>query len=473
MAGSTVSVYVNGTLVGAAGGNGAITPSHNPINLGRDPSGNGRKYNGLIDEVRIYNRALNQLEIYAAYSGMPPLTSLPSTGPIVPELAPLQQVMTNAMANHEVNAATLALMKNSKLVFRQGYGWANKHLSAVTHPDNLFRLASVSKMLTASAIIKLVNQGAISNGTPVYSYLGIPPWGGVLADRRITNITIAELLNHSGGWNTGISPVGEFSTLEISQQMGLHYPAAPTNVISWTFGTRPLDFTPGTSNVYCNFGYEVLGRVIEKASGMPYVDYIQNVLLGPSVIANPIGFNNVMQSHSRPTDLAPWEIWYDDSGGWGQALVDYPRIINAAAADGRWYYFESFDSFGGLSASAIGLCGYLRNYWEGGDQRYPGENYGWGYTFFGGLPGASTVMYQGITESPNATNGLEFVALFNGSHGTGGPSNDACDGLQSVATNITSWPTNGGGEIHWETAKTNIAPLQECSGGFSLSGIEV
>ncbi len=155
--------------------------------------------------------------------------------------------------------------------------------------------------------------------------------------------------------------------------------------------------------------------------------------------------------------MAPWEIWYDNPGGWGQCVADYPGNINAAAADGAWYYFESFDAFGGVSASAIGLCSYLLNYWEGGDRRYPGENYGWGYTFFGGLPGASTVMYQGITESPTATNGLEFVALFNGGRGAGAPSNDACDGLQSAATNITSWPTNGGGEIQWETRRTNVS----------------
>jgi N-acyl-D-amino-acid deacylase len=454
--GSTVSVYINGTLVGAGGASGQLVPSQNPINFGRDPSGNGRSYSGLIDEVRIYNRALNQLEIYAIYSGQPPLTNLPSTGPIVPELALLEQVMTNAMANHQVNAATVALMKDDKLVFRQGYGWANKHLTAVTHPDQPFRLASVSKMLTSSAITKLVNEGVISNDTTVYSYLGIPPWGGVLADNRITNITVAELLNHSGGWDTTVSPVGEFSSLEISQQMGLNYPAAPTNVISWVFGKRPLDFAPGTSNVYCNFGYEILGRVIEKASGMSYVNYIQNVLLGPSVILNPSGFTNLVQSRSRPSDLAPWEIWYDNPGGWGQCVADYPTNISAASADGGWYYFESFDSFGGLSASVRALCSYLLNYWESDGPRYFGEYWGWGYTFFGGLPGASTVLYQSITEDPTTTNGLEFAALFNGGRGAGGPSNDAFDGLQSAATNITSWPANGGGAVEWETASTNI-----------------
>jgi CubicO group peptidase (beta-lactamase class C family) len=456
--GSTISVYVNGALVGAAGASGAMTPSHNPINLGRDPSGNGREYNGLIDEVRIYHRALNQLEIYAVYSGMPPLTSLPSTGPIVPELAPLQQVMTNVMSQDHVSAATLALMKNSKLVFRQGYGWADERLTAVTHPDNLFRLASVSKVLTMSAITKLMDEGVISNSTPVYSYLGIPPWGGVLGDNRITNITVAELLNHSGGWNAAVSPIGDpaFNAIGVSQVMDLNYPAAPTNIISWVF-SKPLDFAPGTSNVYSNFGYELLGRVVEKASGMSYTEYIQNQLLGPAAVLNPIGFTNVVQSRSRPGDLAPWEIWYeDDAGGWQRSAVDYPTNFALGSAEGGFYYFESFDAFGGLSASAIGLCSYLLNHWEGGDRRYAGENYGWSYGFFGSLPGAASVLYQQVTENPNSTNGLEFAALFN-SRRVGAPSGDAFTGILAAATNITSWPTNGGGEIQWQTAMTNVA----------------
>ena len=68
--------------------------------------------------------------------------------------------------------------------------------------------------------------------------------------------------------NKDTSPVGDavFKTIQISTEMGLSYPAAPTNVISWMF-SKPLDFAPGTSNVYANFGYQLLGRVIEKASG--------------------------------------------------------------------------------------------------------------------------------------------------------------------------------------------------------------
>jgi len=382
----------------------------------------------------------------------------PGTGPIVPELEPLEAAMTNYLVTHQFEAGTIALMYDSLLVLRQGYGWRDTNFTQVIHPDNLFRLASVSKMLTASAITKLMDEGVISNETRVYAYLGIQPWNGilgssgatnVLSDGRITNITVAELLNHSGGWNRGTSPVGDppFDTIEISQQMGLNYPAAATNVISWMF-SKPLDFTPGTTNVYSNFGYQILGRVVEKASGMPYINYIQNVLLDPAILANPLGFTNLIQSHSRPRDLAPWEIWYADYPTLYQSAVDYPTNLQARWADGGGYY-ESFDAFGGLSASAIGLCHYLLHYWEGGDQRSPGEYYDWDYIFYGSLPATTTVLHQNITQSPTTTNGIEYALLFN-ERDTDPNDNAEADNAVLAATGaITSWPTNGGGTIQW------------------------
>src|SRR6266567_2063256 len=142
------------------------------------------------------------------------------SGPIVPELAPLESAMTNYLAAHQFEAGTLALMHGGKLLFRQGYGWRDSNLTTVIHPDNLFRLASVSKMLTESAIYKLVDAGKITTNTLVYSYLGIAPWGGVLGDNRISTITVHNLVDHKGGWDDTISPVGDpvFKTVEISTE---------------------------------------------------------------------------------------------------------------------------------------------------------------------------------------------------------------------------------------------------------------
>jgi CubicO group peptidase (beta-lactamase class C family) len=393
---------------------------------------------------------------YLQGAGAP--TNQPASGPIVPELAPLEQAMTNYLAVHQCEAGTLALMYNSKLVFRQGYGWRDTNFTTVIHPDNLFRLASVSKMLTASAIYKLVAAGIITTNTAIYSYLGIPPWGGVLGDNRITNITVQNLLDHSGGWNQYTSPVGDpvLRTIQISTNMGLNYPAAPTNVISWMF-SKPLDFTPGTTNVYANFGYMLLGRVIEKAGGKSYINYIQQDLLGNAGLANPLGFTNVIQSHSRPRDLAPWEIWYaDQPQPLPQSAVDFPANLTARYIDGGDYY-ESYDSFGGLSASAIGLCHYLLNYLEGYDARLPGSTFTWNASFFGSLPGATSVLAQNISQTFATTNGLEFAALFNERDNTTGLDNsEAYTAITNAAANISSWPTNGGGMIQWAATATNV-----------------
>jgi CubicO group peptidase (beta-lactamase class C family) len=385
-------------------------------------------------------------------------TNRPGSGPVVTELAPLEQAMTNFLAAHQFEAGTLALMHDSKLVFRQGYGWRDTNFSKVIHPDNLFRLASVTKTLTASAIYKLIAAGNFTTNTTIYAYLGIPPWNGVLGDSRITNITVQHLLDHAGGWNQITSPVHDpvFRTIQISTEMGLNYPAAPTNVISWMF-SKPLDFAPGMTNVYSNFGYSLLGRVIEKASGKSYINYIQQDLLGNAGLANPLGFTNVMQSHSRPGDLAPWEIWYADVPQFlSVSAVDFPASLRARFIDGGDYY-ESYDSFGGLNASAIGLCHYLLNYLEGNIARPGRTSLSWFYNFYGSLPGASSMLIQNINQTSTTTNGLEFAALFNERDSASElDNNDAYTAITNAVASITSWPTNGGGMIQWQTTATNV-----------------
>jgi hypothetical protein len=228
--------------------------------------------------------------------------------------------------------------------------------------------------------------------------------------------------------------------------MGLDYPAAASNIISWMW-SKPLNFTPGASNYYSNFGYQILGRVVEKASGKPYVNYLRDDLFGP------YGITNIIQARSRPRDLDPWEIWYADTA-LTRSAVDFPTNIQVRYVDGG-YYLESFDAFGGLSASAGDLCRYMLRYWVAGEQRVPGSSYGWSYIFYGSLPGTTTVIHQNITQNSSSTNGLEFAALFN--ERTGGNDNDeAHTAIVNASTNVTSWPQNGGGKIEWNVAATNV-----------------
>jgi len=410
----------------------------------------------------------------------PTARQLPATGPFVEYLAPVDAIMRSTMTEHHTLSGTIALMIDGRLVLREGYGWSSADCTIVTHPDTLFRLASVSKTLTHSAIEKLIQAGAIKRDMLVYPYLKIAPWGGRLGDERIAQITVEQLLNHSGGWKGGGKPNDwVFRTVEISKAMKLDHPAGPREVISWVF-SKPLDFAPGKETAYSNFGYMLLGRVIERASGKSYTNYIQQDLLGPSAVNNTIGFKNVIQSRSRPRDLAPWETWYTYKRDHSRmpSAVDYPKNITASFCTGG-YYFESFDSFGGLTASAAGLSKYTQDYWVGGGRRDKRANYHWTYTFFGELPGAVTVIHQDIAQAAGRIRGLEFVALFNGGTGEKPPSNAVSDAL------LEYWKRNkptaeaslaDHGDVQWENARETIAPNQRSvtvrlvrSGNLSLA----
>ncbi len=132
---------------------------------------------------------------------------LPSSGPFVPELTPLVHAMTNFMVPRNFEVGTIAVLKDDRLVLRQGVGWRDRAKTAVIQPDSLMRRASVSKTLTGSAITKLVDSGKLAYNTPVYALLGIQPLGGTLGDARITKITVQHLLDHTAGWDRNVGPV--------------------------------------------------------------------------------------------------------------------------------------------------------------------------------------------------------------------------------------------------------------------------
>ena len=108
--------------------------------------------------------------------------------------------------------------------------------------------------------------------------------------------------------------------------------------------------------------------MVERVSGKSYANYLREDLFGP------YGITNIIPARSRPVDLDPWEIWYADTGR-TRSAVDFPTNIQVRYVDGG-HYLESFDAFGGLSASAGDLCRYMLRYWVAGDQRVPGSSYG-------------------------------------------------------------------------------------------------
>ena len=206
-----------------------------------------------------------------------------------------------------IKGASLAVMRHDSLLFAKGYGWADQAKGEKMSPANLLRLASVSKLITATAVMKLVEDGKMSLSDRVFALssagsdvsgsdtsssdtsgaaasprksgiLDNPAYISAIRDRNYYKITVEDLLRHKAGF-TGSDPL--FSTRTI---IGVnHLDEAPDNeTLIPIVLRRPLGYLPGTSQRYSNFGYLLLSKVIEKVSGMSYEDYVQENVLRPA-----------------------------------------------------------------------------------------------------------------------------------------------------------------------------------------------
>jgi CubicO group peptidase (beta-lactamase class C family) len=162
------------------------------------------------------------------------------------------------MKEYDVPGVSVAAARNGRLAYAQGFGVADTKTGEKVTSAHLFRIASVSKPITSATIFSLVEQGRLALTDRVFGT------GGILADfdvrsrNFVEDITIEHLLTHaSGGWQNG--PDDPMA----NQGMNLR------ELIAWTLANRPLAVRPGATFNYSNFGYCLLGRVIEKISGQP------------------------------------------------------------------------------------------------------------------------------------------------------------------------------------------------------------
>lgn len=182
----------------------------------------------------------------------------------------------------EIKGATIAIMKDEQLVYFKGYGWANEEDSLKMEPSHIMRVASLSKLITAAAIMKLCEDGDLSLESTVFGEQGILNDTKFLniRDKRARNITVEDLLRHQAGFTLHRGdPL--FTIREIMIWDDLDQVPTMDDVIVHILKQR-LGFAPGTSSKYSNAGYLVLSKVIEKVSGLPYEDYCKEQILNPA-----------------------------------------------------------------------------------------------------------------------------------------------------------------------------------------------
>jgi CubicO group peptidase (beta-lactamase class C family) len=209
----------------------------------------------------------------------------------------------------KIEGASVAVTKDERLVYAKGFGIANQETGEEVKPGHLFRIASVSKLITAVAVMKLFEDGQLDLDDPVFGENGILNDSAFqkIADPRVEEITIRQLLNHTAGWSRFAGdPI--FNPLYIARKMNVPAPATFDHILQYTL-LRQLNFDPGSRYSYSNMGYAILGKIIERKSGMPYQDYVVMNLL------KPLGIHDMHIGKSYYHEKYPNEVRYHSNAG--------------------------------------------------------------------------------------------------------------------------------------------------------------
>ena len=198
-----------------------------------------------------------------------------------------------AMEELRIPGVTLSIVQGGEIVLEKGYGHAREPERVAVDPhESLFRIASISKLFNALALMQLVEQGRVDLEADFTTYL--PD-----IDFRLPKgtVRVRDLLTHSAGFEDGY--IGHFWAVDEASHLGLEETVRrfqPAQV-------RP----PGTRVVYSNYGTTVVGLIVERVSGVPYAEYLQANVLDPLGMTRS-GFRDVPEPEADPA-LAHSYAW--------------------------------------------------------------------------------------------------------------------------------------------------------------------
>lgn len=280
------------------------------------------------------------------------------TGLGVPQLQSCDNLVNNFLNQYSIPGATLAIAKNGKLIYMKGFGYHDIAQTDSVQPHHLFRIASVSKPITAIAIMKMVENAQLNLSDKVFGTNGLLAnhtylSTATVADNRINDITVQHLLEHTAGWDRNISCVNGAATpysfnpghcdpigfpLHVTHSLGEPNPVNEEMHIKFLM-EKGLEHAPGTNYHYSNIGYLVLGEIIEEVSGMSYQDYLE------TEIFSAIGVCDMHIGKSLLSEKMEREVEYTGNGGsqlsafgTGQSVPwEYGGwVLEAMSAHGGW-----------------------------------------------------------------------------------------------------------------------------------------
>lgn len=211
------------------------------------------------------------------------LDSLSNKASDYPALSKMDREIERFIGRWNIKGLSLAVTRNDSLLYAKGYGWADKEKGEEMTPTKIMRLASASKLVTAIAIMRLVEEGKLKLDSKVFGQKGIlndTAYSNAIKDPRLFDITVDNLLQHKGGFGMGAGdPM--FNTKDIISSKHLDAPPTNEELTQIVLG-RKIAFTPGQGFRYSNFGYMLLSLVIERVTGKSYWDFVTEEVLHPA-----------------------------------------------------------------------------------------------------------------------------------------------------------------------------------------------
>ncbi len=228
------------------------------------------------------------------------------------------------MSDHEVVGMSIALVDDQQVIWSEGFGYADKARKIPAGPETLYRVGSVTKLFTASAVMQLAEQGQLDIDRPLQTYL--PEFAIKTRYPGADPITLRNLMTHHSGlprdylkgmWGASLKPFAS-----VVQSLHDEYAAYPANLLY----------------SYSNVGFTLLGTVVEAVSGVPYAEYLDQTLL------QPMGMRQSAISHSPPLATKAYRrgreveeplLSDEPAGGLNSSVADLSRFLSMVFAQGQ------------------------------------------------------------------------------------------------------------------------------------------
>lgn len=301
-----------------------------------------------------------------------PAGKLPETGATLSQYQHLDTFFREFMQAHHAAGLSVAIAKDGRLMYSRGFGYADVDARTPMQPDTRLRIASISKPITAIAALRMVERKQLRLDDRVLPILQrggyrLPPSG----DKRWQDITVRHLLQHCGGWDRDQSGDPMFKVVEVTRAFELPRPARQSDILRYQL-QQPLDSQPGSAYAYSNFGYSVLGRVMEITAGQDYGSLMKQLLLQPA------GMHSTVLGKTRRPDRLPNEASYYPQEGKPHTpfwLAVPTKDVRRESGDfervsepyGRWD-LEVMDAHGGWVSTAPDLLRLLAGLESGAEQ---------------------------------------------------------------------------------------------------------